>query len=112
VGGWRFKDKDAGSAIDTKVELFDGTKIDGPVALRQWVLRHPENFVETVTEKLMTYALGRGLTASDMPVVRAIVHDASQHQYRFSAIVMGIVKSTEFQMRMKASDETERASLN
>jgi mono/diheme cytochrome c family protein len=112
VGAWRLKDKDAGSAIDTSVELFDGTKIDGPVALRQWVLRHPENFVETVTEKLMTYALGRGLTASDMPVVRAIVRDAAQHQYRFSSIVMGIVKSTEFQMRMKPSDETERASLN
>ena len=111
VGAWRTKDGDAGTAIDTSVELFDGTKINGPIGLRQWVLRHPDTFVKTMTEKMMTYALGRGLTAGDMPTVRAIVRDASQHQYRFSSIIMGIVNSAEFQMRTKMSEETERVAL-
>ena len=69
------------------------------VELRQALLREPETFVRTVTEKLMTYALGRGLTASDMPAVRAIVRDARRDDYRFSSIVLGIVKSAPFQMR-------------
>jgi hypothetical protein len=63
------------------------------------VLRRPDQFVQTLTEKLMTYALGRGVEYSDMPTVRAIVRDASQHDYRFSSIVTGIVKSAPFQMQ-------------
>ena len=80
-------------------QLADGTKVDGPVALRNAILRHPEQFVRTLTEKLMTYGLGRGLEYYDMPTVRGIARDASRDDYRFSAIVLGIVKSTPFQMR-------------
>jgi hypothetical protein len=68
-------------------------------------LKHPERFVGTMTEKLMTYALGRGLEYYDMPVVRQITRDAAKNDYRFSSIVMGIVQSTAFQM--KRSHEAE-----
>ncbi len=110
VGAWRIKDAD--SPIDTAVELYDGARIDGPIALRQWIMRHPEIFVRTVTEKLMTYALGRGLAYYDMPAVRAIVREQAQQGYRFSSIVMGIVKSTAFQMRMKAPEETTQVAVS
>jgi hypothetical protein len=79
--------------------LHDGTAIDGPVALRQALLRYAPQFVRTVTEKLMTYGLGRGVEYFDMPVVRAIVREAAEDDYRFSSIVLGIVESTPFQMR-------------
>jgi mono/diheme cytochrome c family protein len=98
VGGWRTKE--GGHAIDASDQLFDGTKVDGPIALRKALLSRPENFVQTLTEKLMIYALGRGLTHADMPMVRAIVREASRQEYRFSSIVLGIVKSPAFQMRM------------
>jgi hypothetical protein len=97
VGGWRWKEN--GRPVDASDQIFDGTKVDGPVALRKALLSRPENFVQTVTEKLLTYALGRGLTYSDMPTVRAIVHEASRQEYRFSSIVLGIVKSSPFQLR-------------
>ena len=84
---------------------MDGTKVDGVVSLRRALLRQPELFVGTVTEKLMTYALGRGVAADDMPAVRAIIRDAAGQDYRLSAIVLGIVKSTPFTMRIKAMPE-------
>ena len=76
--------------------------MNGVVQLRQALLKRPEVFVGTMTEKLMTYALNRGVEAPDMPTVRAIVHDMSRQDYRFSSLVMGIVKSPAFQMRSKA----------
>jgi hypothetical protein len=97
VGAWRAKE--AGAAIDPAGQIFDGTRVDGPVALRRALLSRPENFIETLTEKLLTYALGRALVYSDMPTVRAIVRDASRTNYRWSAIVLGIVRSVPFQMR-------------
>jgi uncharacterized protein DUF1585 len=72
------------------------------VELRRALVREPDTFVRTTTEKLLTYALGRGLTAADMPAVRTIVRDAQRDDYRFSSIVLGIVKSVPFQMRVKA----------
>jgi mono/diheme cytochrome c family protein len=99
VGSWRTMD--AGGPIDAAAQLFDGTKIDGVVALRTALASHPDVFVRTVSENLMTYALGRGLESYDMPSVRRIVRDAAGHENRFSSIVMGIVTSTPFQMRMK-----------
>jgi Protein of unknown function (DUF1585) len=78
--------------------------VNGVVALRQALVSHPDVFVGTLTEKLLTYALGRGLDFSDMPAVRAIV-SASRDHYRFSSIVIGIVNSTPFQMRVKASED-------
>jgi len=85
--------------IDASGQLADGTKVDGVVSLRKALTASPDPFARTFTEKLLTYALGRGLTYHDMPVVRSIVRDAARSNYRFSAIVLGIVRSTPFQMR-------------
>jgi hypothetical protein len=103
VGAWRTRDD--GLPVDASTELADGTKLDGPVALRQAVLRDPELFVGTLTEKLLTYSLGRGVAHYDIPAVRKIVRDARRHDYQFSSILMGIVQSTPFQMRMKPAQE-------
>jgi hypothetical protein len=100
VGAWRTRDGGTrGTPVDASGQLVDGTKVDGVIALRAALMREPDIFVSTVTEKLLTYALGRGLTAADMPAVRGIVRDAQRDGYRFSSIVLGIVRSTPFQMR-------------
>ena len=97
TGAWRTKD--AGSIIDASGQLADGTAVDGPVALRKAIMKHPEQFVRTLTEKLLTYGLGRGLEYYDMPAVRMIEQAAAKDDYRFSALVMDIVKSAPFQMK-------------
>jgi hypothetical protein len=99
VGKWRTKD--GFSRIDASGELTDGTKVDGPATLRLGLMRYSDQFVRTLTEKLLTYALARGLQYYDMPVVRRIVNDAARDNYRFSAVVLRIVESAPFQMRMK-----------
>jgi hypothetical protein len=105
VGAWRTRDGGTlGSAINATGELLDGTKVDGVVTLRQALLRQPELFVGTVAEKLMIYALGRGLAYYDMPEVRKIVRDSASQNYRFSSLIMGVVNSTAFQKRIKAGD--------
>jgi hypothetical protein len=96
VGAWRFED--AGSPIDATGQLADGTRVDGAVALRQALLQRPEVIVGTMAEKLLTYALGRGLDHHDMPAVRAIVRAAAKDGYRFSALVRGVTTSVPFQM--------------
>jgi hypothetical protein len=98
IGGWRTRE--AGFPLDASGQLADGTRIDGVVALRNAILARPDVFVRTLTEKLMTYALGRGLQYYDMPVVRDIVRKAERQDYRFSGIIMGIVNSPAFQMRV------------
>lgn len=106
VGTWRTKEGGTGGTpIDASGQLLDGSKITGPVDLRRALVRNPEIFVGTLTEKLMIYALGRGLDASDMPVVRSIVRDAARDQYRFTALLTGIIHSPEFLKRIKASEE-------
>jgi len=102
VGAWR--SEDAGQPINAAGELADGTKIDGVVALRKAIVSRPDVFVGTLTEKLLTYALGRGLDYHDMPAVRAIVRDAARHDYRFSEILLGVVHSVPFQMRTAAAE--------
>ena len=92
---------DAGVAIDASGELTDGTHIDGVVALRNAILARPDLFAGTMTEKLLVYALGRGLDHHDMPVVRAILRDAAAKDYRFSSLILGVVDSVPFQMRVK-----------
>jgi hypothetical protein len=100
VGAWRDHENGAGTpAIDASGRLADGTVVDGAVALREALMSDPEIFVSTVVQKLMTYGLGRGLTATDMPVVRGIVHDAAGDDYRFSSIVLAITESVPFRMR-------------
>jgi mono/diheme cytochrome c family protein len=105
VGAWRTKDGGTlGDPIDATGQLVDGTKVDGVVALRSALARDPETFARTFTEKLLTYAVGRGLTAADMPVVRSIVRDAARENHRFTAIVDGIVKSAPFRMRAAGAE--------
>jgi hypothetical protein len=99
VGAWRVREGDA--AIDAAGQLADGTPVNGVVTLRQAILKRPETFVRTMTEKMMTYALGRGLMHYDLPVVRGIVRQAAVSDYRFSSLVLGIVDSVPFQMRRK-----------
>lgn len=99
VGGWRTLDGE--SPIDANGVLVDGTKVDGVASLRNWVLSRQDQFVRVVTEKLMTYALGRGVEYQDMPEIRSIVHESAPGNYRFTSIVLGIVKSPAFQMNMK-----------
>ena len=102
--GWRTKQGgDGGVPIDVKVKLFDGQDVSGPAGLRTALLRYSPQFVRMFIEKTMTYALGRGLDYTDMPTVRAIARDAARDQNRFSAIVLGVVRSPQFQMRVKAS---------
>ena len=98
IGAWRSKDVDAGTLIDAAGQLVDGTPVSGPKDLRLAIMKHPGQFVQTLTEKMMTYALGRGLEYYDMPTIRKIVRDAAPDKYRFSSIVLGIVKSAPFQM--------------
>jgi hypothetical protein len=99
VGAWRTED--AGAPIDVSGELTDGTRIDGVVSLRKAILARPDLFAGTMTEKLLVYALGRGLDDHDMPVVRAILRTAAAHDYRFSSLILGVVDSVPFQMRVK-----------
>lgn len=84
--------------------------MDGVVSLRRALVQQPDIFVGTVVEKLMTYGIGRGLTAHDMPVVRGIVRQAAASNYRFSAIVQSIVKSPPFTMRLKVAPAAERST--
>ena len=103
VGAWRTQTPD-GLAIKTDDVLTDGTPIANVMSLRQAIVRRPDVFVQTVTEKLMVYAIGRGLTADDMPTVRAIVRHAKPGRYRFSDLVLGIVNGSSFQMRIKVRE--------
>jgi hypothetical protein len=99
TGSWRDYDKEAAAPIDASTELPGGTPITGPAELTQALLRRPDQFVQALTEKLLMYALGRELEYYDMPQVRAVVRAAAAHDYRFSAIVMGIIKSDAFQLQ-------------
>ena len=99
VGMWRDKDRFANTPIDSAGELPDGTKINGPDDLRNALLRHPDQFVQTFVENLLTYAMGRTREYYDMPTVRRIVRETAAKDYRFSAIVEAVVKSDQFRMR-------------
>ena len=105
-GSYRTKQGgEGGVPLDTSATLWDGTKVNGPVELRQALLHYSPQFVRMVTEKLMTFALGRGVEYEDMPVIRSIVKDAEKQDYRFQSILMGIIKSQPFQMRTKQVEE-------
>src|SRR5207237_7999899 len=90
--------EEAGQKLDSTGQLVDGSRIDGVVRLRQGLLRYSPQFVRTVTEKLLTYALGRGVEYDDMPVVRSIVRETAKTNYSLSAIVLEIARSAPFQM--------------
>jgi len=103
TGAWRTRE--AGVPLDASGQLADGTSVDGVVALRKALVARSDVFVRTLTEKLMTYALGRGLQTYDMPVVREITRKAARQEYRFSGIIMGIVNSLPFQARVVAESD-------
>jgi uncharacterized protein DUF1592/uncharacterized protein DUF1588/uncharacterized protein DUF1587/uncharacterized protein DUF1585/uncharacterized protein DUF1595 len=101
---WRAKQGGAGGMpIDAKVRLFDGQDVDGPSALRTALLRYSPQFVRMFVEKMMTYALGRGLEYTDMPTVRAIARASDRNGNRFSSIVLGVIDSPQFRMRVKGT---------
>jgi cytochrome c5 len=108
IGAWRTQVD--GTPIDATGTLVDGTQVDGVVSLRGVLVRYQDQFVRVVAEKLLTYALGRGVEYPDMPLVRTIVRDGAKDQYRFSSLVMGIVKSAPFQMNTKGAEATEQAA--
>jgi len=97
VGAWRTDDN--GERVDASGQLTDGSRIDGVSGLREALLKRPDVLATTLAEKLMTYALGRGLEPEDMPAVRAIVRDTERDGYRFASIIEGVAKSTTFRMR-------------
>jgi hypothetical protein len=97
IGAYRVMDRYTRTKIDTSGRLVDGTAVNGPSDLRNALLKRPEQFAQTFTEKLMVYGLGRGIEYFDMPTIRKIVKDAKRDDYRFSSIVMGIVTSPAFQ---------------
>ena len=99
IGKWRTTSGAGNVPIDSSGVLPDGTKFQGPAELRRILLSHPEQFVTTVTEKLLTYALGRGVEYYDEPAVRKIMREAASNDYRWSSLIAGIVGSTPFQMR-------------
>jgi hypothetical protein len=99
VGRWREMDREAGTPIDSSGVLADGTEVDGPVALRTALLKRPEQLVQTLVERLMTYGLGRSLDYRDMPTVRRIVREAAAEDFRFRALIWGIVSSDPFQRK-------------
>jgi len=100
VGQWRDKGLD-GAPLDVTGTLADGSQVSGPIALREAIASRPDAFVTVLTEKMLTYALGRGLEPADMPVVRRIVRKAAQNDYQLSSVIMGIAESAPFQMRTK-----------
>jgi mono/diheme cytochrome c family protein len=102
IAMWRTQD--SGNPVDAAATVFDGTKIDGPGGLRKWLVGYSDQFVEVVAERLLIYALGRGVDYQDMSLVRSIARDAARNDNRFSALVLGVVKSKPFQMNMKVQE--------
>jgi hypothetical protein len=101
-GVGEFRRKEVAGAIDSTGQLGDGTPVNGPAGLRAAIMKRPEMFVRTLTQKLMTYGLGRAVEAHDKPMVRGIARDVAKQNYRFSTVVLGIVKSAPFQMKKAA----------
>ena len=109
MGKWQTKDAETGTLIDTAGKMADGMAVSGPDDLRRALAARPDQFIQTLTTNLMTYALGRTVEYFDMPVVRQIVRDADRNGDRFTAIVMGIVNSPEFQTQQPPHDDARSA---
>jgi mono/diheme cytochrome c family protein len=110
IGKWRDKDKFAGTRIDATGTLIDGSPVAGPDDLRKALMKRPEQFVQTLTEKLATFGLGRVLDPSDMPGIRKMVRDAARDNYRFNSLVMGIVTSPQFQSSVVPDTQQQPAT--
>jgi hypothetical protein len=103
----KYRASDEGAKIDPSGAMYDGSKVAGPADLRRMIAKRPEVFVGVMTERLLTYALGRPLRASDMPTVRKIVHDAARNNYKIDTLIAGVIDSTPFQMRMSSAKGPE-----
>ncbi len=112
VGQWRVKDIDAGQRIDAAGKLADGTKVNGVAELRNYIVGRPDLFVHTLAENLLVYALGRPLQYYDMPPLRKLVQDAAAQNYRFSALVQGIVASPAFQYDRLPAEKPAAVAAN
>jgi len=108
TGKWRIKDNEV--PVDASGTLYDGTPMDGPAGLRVALLKHQDAILLSFTERLMTFALGRRLTATDMPAVRHIVKTAARDDHRMSAFILGVVRSAAFQSTTGAPVETTAAA--
>jgi len=104
TGRWRIKDNDA--PVDPTGVLYDGTPMNGPAGLRAALIKHQDVVLLSFTERLMTFALGRRLSATDMPAVRAIIRNAAMQDHRMSSFILGIVRSAAFQSTSGAPLET------
>jgi hypothetical protein len=104
TGKWRIKDNEV--PVDAAGVMYDGTKLDGPAALRDALLKHQDVFLQTFAENLMTYALGRRVEYYDMPLIRSIIRQAAKSDLHFSSFVLGIVNSAAFQMRATEPAQT------
>ena len=111
IGRWRTANE-AGAPLDSSAQLANGTEFSGVRGLRSILMRHPEQLARTITEKLLTYALGREMEYYDMPAVRGIAQDAAANDYRWSAIITGIVRSAPFQMRRSGGDAVQTAAAD
>jgi len=117
VGRWREKDRQAETRIDPTGVMPDGTKVNGPVDLRNALMKNPDQFVQTLTTKLMIYATGRPMEWQDMPTIRGIVKQAAADDYHFASLVTQIVKSAPFRMQQipaeaKAPESRQAAVIN
>jgi hypothetical protein len=109
IGAWRDRDRESLTPIDASSELAGGRRINGPDQLREALAAKPEQFAQTLTEKLMIFALGRVVEYRDMPRIRAVVRDAAGQDYRFSALITGIVRSEQFQ-KSRVPDAAQAAA--
>jgi hypothetical protein len=110
TGAWRVKDNEV--PVDAQGELYDGTKVDGPADLRAALLRHQDVFLLSFTENMLTYALGRRIEYSDMPMIRGIVRDAKKQNLKMSAFVQGIANSPAFRMAAPDAPAPKSAELD
>jgi len=106
----RYRATDGDKPVDPTGVMPDGTRLDGPVTLRQALVADPSQFASTVTERLLTYALGRGVEYYDRPVVRRIVREAAANGYRWSSLILGIVESLPFRNAVVDGPAAERTA--
>jgi hypothetical protein len=110
VGAWRTMD--AGQVIDPNGVTNDGVPLSGVATLREFALANGDVFAQAVTERLLTYAIGRGLEYDDMPTVRAVARGAAEHGYKFSSLLLGVVESPAFTMNVKSAVGAETTAAN
>jgi hypothetical protein len=111
IGRWRTR-SEGGTAVDSSGGLPSGATFEGVSGLKRALLARPELFVTTVTQKLVTYGLGRGIEYYDLPSIRAITREARNNDYRFSSLILGVVKSTPFQSRMSGGNASPTGRSN